>query len=294
MAFVLFSEMEFTKAYWDDHNARRDNSIHCPPVINWVGEMTRHLKQIDPFGHLVTTHFSHPWRGHDVWDANRRTLDFTQSNAYSTFRRLYSGFRDQLGVIKTVDYFYDSLMSQFDLPVLITEYGGHWMGSPAQLLDAELHAGIWTAVTSHLAGSTGYWWWLHVHYHGKGGYHHFRAATRYMAGEDRRGQNLRQEKDLQVRGGPLQARGLLSRTHAYIWVYHPAVIASLDSNPDVKGATLDLTDLEDGQYSIELWDTYTGAVTDRRTLAARGGRLRIPLPPVRNDLALKIKPARGR
>jgi hypothetical protein len=291
MAFALFSEMEFTKAYWNDAGAagQLQGNTRCPRVSRWVGEMAAQLKRIDPFGHLVTTHFSHPWRGADVWE--RPELDFIQSNAYSGFAVWKQVRGNELfsPITRGMDHYYDDLMKRFDRPVLISEYGGHWMRNPAAKLDAELHAGIWTSLTTHMAGCTGYWWWLHVHYTDK--YSHYRAAVRYMAGEDRRGQSLSQATfPVQTpRGGTLQARALRSNTHAYVWVFHPRVARTLDGIPAVEGASIAIPDMGRGTYAIEFWDTYAGKITERRRLDTQGNTLRIPLPTVQNDLALKIK-----
>ena len=291
MAWALFSEMEFTEAYWRDAGGRGDDegTVRCPVVANWVGDMAAYLKRIDPFGHLVTTHFSHPWRGYDVW--SRRELDFVQSNAYSAFKQLGGDWSDQTSgnVPRAIDSYLSDYMARYGRPVLVAEYGGHWMRNPAEKLDAELHAGTWASVTSDLAGATGFWWWLHVHYTDK--YAHYRAAVRYMAGEDRRGQDLRQtDLYVQAAGGELRARGLKGPRHAYVWVYHPRVCRTLEDVPAVAGARLSLPAMAAGRYAVEFWDTYKGVVTSRVELESKGGALRIELPTVQNDLALKVKP----
>jgi len=292
MAFALFSEMEFTKAYWNDAGAAGNlqGTTTCPPVSRWVGEMAAYIKRTDPFGHLVTTHFSHPWRGADVWQ--REELDFVQSNAYSGFS-VWKGLRNSemfSPVTRGIDYYYDGLMKRFGRPVLIAEYGGHWMRNPRVVLDAELHCGTWASITNHLAGCTGYWWWLHVHF--KDRYPHYRAAARYMAGEDRRGQDLRTATPpVHSPQGYLRARALRSDRVAYVWVYNPRIVRDLDAASPVEGARLDLPDLAPGRYRIEFWNTFTGEVVARRDLATDGATLRIELPTVDKDIALKIKPA---
>ena len=290
MAWALFSEMEFTEAYWRDAGGRKDDegSVRCPVVAQWVGEMAAHLKSIDPFGHLVTTHFSHPWRGFDVW--SRPELDLVQSNAYSAFQQLGGDWDDRSSgdVARAVDRYYERYMERFNRPVLIAEFGGHWMRNPADRLDAELHAGTWAAVTSHLAGATGFWWWLHVHFTDQ--YHHYRAAARFVAGEDRRGQNLRQDElTVEASGGRLRARVLRNDNRAYAWVYDRRVVRSLDGIPAVDGARLRVPGLATGTYAVEFWDTYKGAVTGRAELECKGGSLRVDLPTVKNDIALKIR-----
>jgi len=289
MAWALFSEMEFTELYWRDANGRNDNEGHvrCAPLANWVGEMAAYLKRIDPFRHLVTTHFSHPWRGFDAW--SRPELDIVQSNAYSAFGQLGGNFKRAGRVDRAIERYYEHYMRRYDRPVLIAEYGGHWMRNPADTLNAELHAGIWTSLTTPLAGCTGYWWWLHVHYTDQ--YHHYRAAARYMAGEDRRGQDLRTVTiPVSSSGGYLRARALKSDRVAYIWLYDPRIIRSLDAAAPIEGARIDVHGMTDGRYRVEFWNTYTGEITARRDLATDGRILRIELPTVDKDLALKVKP----
>jgi len=245
---------------------------------------------MDPFRHLVSTHFSHPWRGADVWE--RPELDLVQSNAYSAFGPLGGDWspRSYGDVPRAIDRYLATYMGQFGRPVLIAEYGGHWMQNASEKLDAELHAGIWASVTSHLAGSTGFWWWLHVHYADR--YAHYRAAARYMAGEDRRGQDLAQsELSLWATGTALTARVLKNTRRAYIWVYHPRIVRSLDTTAPIEGARLDLPDMAPGRYAIEFWNTYTGEVTARQELTISGSTLTIRLPAFRNDIAIKVKPA---
>jgi len=292
MAWALFSEMEFTEAYWRDANGRKDNEgwARCPVMAEWVGEMAAHVKRIDPFHHLVTTHFSHPWRGRDIWE--RPELDLVQSNAYSAFSQLGGDWRTG-AVAGAIPRYYERYMGRYGRPVLIAEYGGHWMRNSAEKLDAELHAGIWSSLTTHLAGCTGYWWWLHVHFTDK--HNHYRAAARYMAGEDRRGQKLlHAEPRVFSPAGSLRARALKNDRVAYVWVYHPSVVRSLEGIPPVDGARLDLPDMTPGRYRIEFWNTYTGEVSGRLDMAFGDTTLHIALPTFRNDIALKIKLAKRR
>ncbi|MFP4058454.1 MAG: DUF5060 domain-containing protein [Candidatus Brocadiia bacterium] len=297
MAWALFSEMEFTEAYWDDAGAKGDDEgdVRCPQVARWVGEMAAHLKRIDPFHHLVTTHFSHPWRGHEVWQ--RPELDIVQSNAYSAFQPLGGDWGDRSSgdVARAIEIYYHRFMGRHRRPVLIAEYGGHWMRNPPQRLEAELHCGTWASVTSHLAGATGYWWWLYVHFADgqEDHYRHYRAAARFMAGEDRRGLDLRQEYTRgRARGTFLRVRALRNRQVATLWVYHPLVVRTLEGHPPVKEGRVDLRDFQPGRYRVEFWNTYTGEVVARAEVQSDGERLRLDLPEFRNDIAVKVRPAK--
>jgi len=285
MAWALFSEMEFTEAYWRDAGGKNDfqGTVRCPVVANWVGQMAAALKKLDPFDHLVTTHFSHPWRGQDIW--SRPELDLVQSNAYTAFPHLGGQWNDRTSgdIARAIDRYYERFMGRYDRPVLVAEWGGHWMGSPASRLDAELHCGLWATITSPLAGDTGFWWWLHVHFADR--YAHYRAAARFMAGEDLRGL---ERKDPPAHGSvPLRARAMMNDTRAYAWVYHPRVTQNLEPPIEVQGARLDLPGMEKGRYRITYWDTYEAKRLATREIEHGGGTLTLRLPPFRNDLALK-------
>jgi hypothetical protein len=50
--------------------------------------------------------------------------------------------------------------------------------------------------------------------------------------------------------------------------------------------------MSDGRYRIEIWDTWKGCVLSHAETRAAGGKLRIRLPDLARDLALKIHPVR--
>jgi hypothetical protein len=294
--WALFTEVEFTAEYWTDAAKQdHDGSYRCSTVADWHSLTARYLKTIDPFGHLVATHFSHPWRGADVWE--RPELDLVTSNAYSAYPLL-----GQQGEPEAIRKYYHERLGRFGRPLLIGEFGGHWIKNPADVLDHELHSGLWSCATTPLAGATGFWWWLHVHFNDR--YHHFKALSDYMNGEDFRGQDLQQR---QYQAGSLQAQALQNDSRAYAWVYHrrfdlrcqhnwgeqvdwsPA--QPLEDFRETPGQTLVLTGLQPGKYRVEFWDTYqpTGKPFEAREMTFREAYAPIPLPTVRNDVAVKVK-----
>jgi hypothetical protein len=279
LMWTLFSEVEFVQAYWNrsKHNARWGS----PDVVAWHARMARFIRAVDPFGHIVTTHVSHPWRGHDIW--SRPELDIIQSNAYSKYPEL-----GQVDVVATLKKIYHDKLKQFHRPVFIAEYGGHWMRNAPRTLDAELHCGLWATAMMPYAGNTGFWWWLHVHFADK--YQHYRALANFMAGEDRRGLDLAQGNYLvNSPGDVLQAVGLQNDTRADVWVYHRRAPTTLKGLRPVRKASLGLTGLEDGVYRVEFWDTYKGARTSQIKVKTNDSRILIDLPVLKNDVALKVR-----
>ena len=57
----------------------------------------------------------------------------------------------------------------------------------------------------------------------------------------------------------------------------------------VRGAFFEVTDISDGEYTVELWDTFKGKVLSEKNIETRDGRLRIELPEFSRDLAYKVR-----
>ena len=268
MSWSLSTEIEFIDGYGEGRQ-----------LDQWHAEMARFVKETDAFNHIVTSHVGRSWERR-IW--NQTELEFVQSNAYSAHGPL-----GQAGAVEAMRRAYHNLLGGFNRPVLIAEYGGHWARNTPQILDAELHTGIWAMAMVPYAGNTGFWWWPHIHFTDK--YQHYRAIANYMVGEDRRGRNLVQS-DLTVQspGNVLQAIGLQNDSSVNAYVYHRRLVRTLEGIPAVSGGTLVVPGLQNGVYRVEFWDTYEGEVTDTRRVQIDGNTLRLDLPEVRNDVALKI------
>jgi len=57
----------------------------------------------------------------------------------------------------------------------------------------------------------------------------------------------------------------------------------------ISGASVMVEGLRPGRYSIEWWDTYKGTVTKQSQALAIGGKLKLTLPPIRRDVACKLR-----
>jgi hypothetical protein len=141
-----------------------------------------------------------------------------------------------------------------------------------------------------MAGATGYWWWLHVHYNDR--YAEFAALGRFMAKEDLRG--ITRILDARVSGGAGRSdmEALASGDgsgRAYAYVYSRRLLRSLDSKPSVSGQQLELSGLAADTYTVEFWDTWAGRpMGSPVTVTSAGGPLRLELPGFEGDLAVKV------
>jgi hypothetical protein len=228
-----------------------------------------------------------------------RELDYVQSNAYSTFAWLGGNpaqYPDNMvGAPAAMRAYYDRFMGRYNRPVLIGEWGGHWMHNTKDILDSELHTGLWAQAMTPMGGATGFWWWLHVHYNDR--YGEFAALARFLSGEDLRGITEELENGRTVRfippagaNHPRLAMGVGDgKKRAYAWIYDRRAPWGDEDKAPVEGARLELHGLSEGTYEVEFWDPFKGERAGTGQFAARGGPLTVTLPKFRRELAVKVR-----
>lgn len=285
-AWILMTECEFTDDYWASAAPLEEDGRH-PGLVAWHAFAAGLFKSVDP-NHIVATHFSHPWRGHDVFAAP--AVQFVESNTYWQDWKFEQQLEGPPGNTPWVNHYaFQQFLGAHQKPVLVGEFGGNVYQNPPDQLDIELHIGAWSMLVLPYAGNTGYWWWPWMHSMDR--YGSLRSIAEFMKGEDRRGKDLRPVSPAVSEG--LLCLGLQNQTQADLWVYHPSVIATLQQNiPAVANAVITLPGLPDGNYDVEFWDTYAGKPVAKSALASQQGSLAIALPAIQGDLALKVRPAK--
>jgi mannonate dehydratase len=66
----------------------------------------------------------------------------------------------------------------------------------------------------------------------------------------------------------------------------PVAVEGRPAQP-LPGQPVRVPVVRDGRYDVELWNTFTGAVEARLSINSSANLLTVPLPEIRNDLALK-------
>ncbi|HYG77976.1 MAG TPA: hypothetical protein VEK08_23425 [Planctomycetota bacterium] len=305
LAWSLFSELEWTEEYEPSFRWGGLEDLPAPNIEAWHTEMAEYVRSIDVNRHLITTHYSHPTRGEGT--LRLPVIDFATSNAYSAFEE----FRNQ-GMQYNASYALSAFWSGipnsvmkgfkiFDKPALVEEQGRHWGGGrhnmPKEALEADLHCGLWGSIVQPLAGATGYWWWLHLHYDNK--YGEYKALANFVAGEDFRPAADEAPFEPLVRGidspdGNLLGRAMKSDRRLYLWIHHQRTPYG-DHVPDCPGGKLKVGSLKPGAYTIEFWNTYTGEIIEQRAakvelIDGKPSSIDVDLPVVKRDIAVKIKP----
>ncbi|MES2426386.1 MAG: DUF5060 domain-containing protein [Bacteroidota bacterium] len=118
-------------------------------VTNWHDEMSRYLKDIDPYKHLVTTSISH----RDIAGMNSIVyIDFNQKHIYKHTEKIPAIYPDY---IKT-----------YGKPYVVGEFGYRWEDANpkyAKEADYDYQRGLWFGLFSPTPILPMSWWWEFFH-----------------------------------------------------------------------------------------------------------------------------------
>jgi hypothetical protein len=243
-----------------------------------------------------------------VWSLD--SLDFTQDHKY-----------DMDSLIQTFNNTVADWLERYPTkPFLMGEFG---LASAASETDADgvlLHLGLWSAPMNGAAGTAMTWWWDN-YIHPLNLYYHFGGVAKFFADEDLAANIWQRGEILFTERTDARAYGLRTADTALLWVvnrdyndgylvtaYTKALRAAIRARneaggsaadgpvdvviefPPVEEAVLVLPEMVDGRYSVEIWDTLTGEVTQTIEAVSEGGTMQIALPTFTTDMALKVRP----
>lgn len=286
-AWELWSELDLAGAGGQAVRPHFD-----PRVIAWHREMGDYLRRIDPNRHLISTHLSGDYQATNPVLAMLPQLDHCAVDAYH-------GSDDPLHIVNLIRLTAEAY-APFNKPVLITEFGGSAMSAGLSHLRRELHAALWTSPCSLLAGTPLFWWWQVVEEQGL--YEGYSGLARFMEDVDRRDPALAPIRlALAFEGGaqmPAERAdhvALASPGQALAWIFVRQAFADAGAtdNPPLENMTLTWSGCSNIVYRVEFWDTQAGQALRRQDLLAKDNRLTAKLPPLRRDVAVKIRPAPG-
>jgi len=288
--FELWSELDLV-----GNDTNKQNFMRHPSQTTWHREMTEYLKALDPWKHILTTHYSTNYTRIDPNVVSLPNIDYVAVDAY----RQGEDMRCVAELMKEASVY----CRQWRKPHFITEYGGAPFGpllNDVASLESDLHAGIWSGYMLPMVGTPLLWWFDYIDRDDVPmtpgpKYFHYNGLAKYAAGEDRRDPMLNVGTvALSAANVPSQPRGmcLQSDTRAYCWIYDESCMIRMKSDANAltyKGVTATINGLKPGKYSVELWDTFRGLATSRTTADVAGSALSFPLPDFARDIAVKVK-----
>ncbi len=263
MSWELMNEIDLAKYTWPDD------------AIHWAREMAGHLKGVDSHGHLVTVSATMPNTPIDLWTDSR--IDWVQIHAYGTdvsnlmFERL-------------------SPFQSLQKPVLMGEFGGG-TESRDDIPDqdgARLQASLWLTACSPSSGAAMPWWW-DTYIETRNLYPVMAAAKKFVEGDDRRGRYGQWVKKMYDYG--VEVSGIMDSQGGRFYVHNPEWVKTPSAR---KGPLLpnpqpvELTGMNDGLYSLELWNAKDGKLLSTHPALAKEGKLTITLPARATEFGIKL------
>ena len=275
LAWKLFTEIDLTGTSYSFYQT--------PPMAQWHKEMGAYLKHIDPYQHLVTTHWMLGYHRINDAVALLPELDFLTTDAYyqgGSTPRLLDMLRGG-----------DGFAAAKKKPLLITEYGGSPHADSMGNLIKQAHLGIWTGFFHEAPAAPMFWWFALIDE--KNLYSFHTALRHYTDNEDRRGMS---PSVVTLPKTHLVLNELRDKNRLYGWGFDAAYYLSDDENLTParhEGIIVETKPLLPGTYRLELWDVAKGTIekTETLTVAKDQPSLKLTIPPFTKDFAFKIKPA---
>lgn len=258
----------------------------------WIAENVALLQTLDPYEHLVT-HSGSPSALEGVWTP----LDFTQDHFYDRddFPRTFSNVLEEWEIAYP------------EKPFLIGEFGRGTGGLMYDPQGDDLRIGIWAAPMVGAAGTAMPWWWDNYIAPNNLWDRLYKGIAAFFAGEDLAARTWQRTEAEFAERTKARIYGLQAEDAALLWVinrdYSPtymekAYLKNLREKaedplvfeyPEVPASVVVISGLQTGTYTVELWDTVEGVVTETLSIDSTDGTLNIPLPPFNTDLAIKVK-----
>jgi len=197
-AWELFNEID--NVQFRDNN----NPISTEVIVKWHDEMSSYIKQIDPYGHMITTSISH----RDLKGLNSlKNMDFNQKHIYKNTGSIPS---------QIVQY-----ETEYKKPYVIGEFGFEWDWSKnfndfAEGMDVDFKRGLWYGLFSPTPILPLSWWWEFFENRGLTSYFKgVRAITDQMltAGKG-------EFQPVTVQAGALDAYGVKCGKQVFIYLFN--------------------------------------------------------------------------
>ena len=270
-----------------DHDAVRDHSL----IVGWNREMCDYLQSIDPH-HMTTNSLSSTEVWPEMWKLPENA--FAQMHGYYYFSdEMKRDAKDMAGfMIKWLGE-----INHFDKPYLFAEFGivpdkpdaiGLWDRDPTGV---HMHNGLWAPLAFGSAG-TGMLWWWHNYIDPKNLYFQFRPVAEFVKRVPWTTEGFH-PADLQTSSGDLRALGLAGKDLVLLWLQNRSHtwwnIAQGNPIPAVENATVTVDHVVPGRYRIEYFDTWRGVTLSTSEVTSENGALRIAVPRLERDIALKIR-----
>jgi len=254
------------------------------PLRLWHEHAASRWHELDTYGHPVSSHWSGNYRTppHDILDLPG--LDYLCVDAYHAPT---TALADLLNATLH-DGNTTRGLAQYNMPILVTEYGCNWDAGPGPQLAAEYASGPWIALVSGHAGAPLLWWFEWADQ--IKGFAPLRAMSRFLIGEDLHG--------MEAHTVTLTQQNYDSTLWAHAWIRPGRVLGYLldnewgrtgtDQGSHDRVSIIVAASVPAENLQLQWWDADTGTILEQHAIAHRGGALIITAPAFSNHLAFKL------
>jgi hypothetical protein len=246
--------------------------------IPWAEKLAQHVRDVDPYGHLVTVGSVGPWSNIEGDErplyADER-IDFVQWHLYG--KETYDPHRHAVEMARRVEATFS-----YGKPVFCGEFA--YGGEDPALFD-HTHTGLWAAAFAGggaLAHSAPPFNVDSDELMTPDRAKHFEVLSRFL-------RDLDLSRDLvpeRLSGAPSSLRiwSLGRNDYKALWLLGPHAAYG----GEVASARVSLTDMVDGRYAVRWYDDTTGDVIREDSLETREGGLSLPVPAFRRHVAAVV------
>jgi hypothetical protein len=280
------------------------NEVNLAPfsdeeLFSWFTEMTAYLKARDVNQHLVTNSYA---ISHTSPSWSLPEMEIIQKHEYA----LQEHTMNKDLAERAASGFNELALSAPPKPILLGEfgYGNEGYGDEVDRFGIHLHNGIWATTFVGYAGSGWYWWW-DVYVEKYNLWSHFNGLSRFLEGDNlSEYQPFSPLKIYNSQGNPGEATGLgLRGEDVLVWLRSDEyTVQAVTAASEVLGSAtlfyyipplrqdmlLTLEGMEEGVYMVQWYEPQYSSWLDPVEVTAQNGRLTIPIPDFRYDMAAKI------
>ncbi len=286
LTYEIWNEADAPHMIWGTGNNYKSNQQN---ILEWHREMAAYLKSLDPH-HLVTTSFANNLNQPSIWELP--DMDLTTIHRYPAFNQWIDGNFKKFEVEECLAYLIKKRAESHSKPVLVGEFTVSPFGRADTHNDPTgiaFHNQLWVSIMQGALGTAMHWQWDY-YLDAFDLYYHYKPLGTFLEGED-----LRNMVAFAYKNGAANGYGRKSRDKAYAWVHDVKhTFIDRDQSHDlIAGQIHELAEMEDGRYGVHFYDPYSGMKISESTLTCVSGKLSIPVPDFRKDIALKVKKIPG-
>ncbi len=280
LAWKLLSEQNLTAA-------GKEGNIAL--LATWQANACAEWKQLDTYGHPLTTHWSGDFRAVRPQVASLPGMDFLTIDAYHETAGNDGG--QLLADLLAASTAPRGGLTRYGKPVLVSEFGGYWNACPEPQMIAEHASGAFVALVSGHAGGPMLWWFEWIDQRNR--FQPYRAISNFIANEDLRNSRAMSlalaADDTAAPASTLWCRAWSRPGRLLGYLLDEAWQTDGTNTPSRTATAITIGDqIAAGPISVSWWDADEGRELKRDQLQHPGGALRLLPPPWKHHLAFKM------